>query len=150
MDETFSKVYPEIMTVNWNMDAAMKNGYPHFMMKEIHEQPEAMKNTILPRISKGLPDFSDDKIPDEIFKDCNQIHIVACGTAMHTGMVARALMEPILRIPVTVTIASEFRYEQPLIDEHTLVLVISQSGETIDTLAALRLAHEYGSRPWQL
>ena len=78
MDETFSKVYPEIMTVNWNMDAAMKNGYPHFMMKEIHEQPEAMKNTILPRISKGLPDFSDDKIPDEIFKDCNQIHIVAC------------------------------------------------------------------------
>lgn len=77
MDENFSKVYPEIMTVNWNMDAAMKNGYPHFMMKEIHEQPEAMKNTILPRISKGLPDFSDDKIPDEIFKDCNQIHIVA-------------------------------------------------------------------------
>ena len=144
MDENFTKVYPEIMTVNWNMDAAMKNGYPHFMMKEIHEQPEAMKNTILPRISKGLPDFSDDKIPDEIFKDCN--HIVACGTAMHTGMVARALMEPILRIPVTVTIASEFRYEQPLIDEHTLVLIISQSGETIDTLAALRLAHEYGSK----
>ena len=146
MDENFTKVYPEIMTVNWNMDAAMKNGYPHFMMKEIHEQPEAMKNTILPRISKGLPDFSDDKIPDEIFKDCTQIHIVACGTAMHTGMVARALMEPILRIPVTVTIASEFRYEQPLIDEHTLVLIISQSGETIDTLAALRLAHEYGSK----
>ncbi|RHT24690.1 glutamine--fructose-6-phosphate transaminase (isomerizing) [Clostridium sp. AM33-3] len=146
MDENFTKVYPEIMTVNWNMDAAMKNGYPHFMMKEIHEQPEAMKNTILPRISKGFPDFSDDKIPDEIFKDCTQIHIVACGTAMHTGMVARALMEPILRIPVTVTIASEFRYEQPLIDEHTLVLIISQSGETIDTLAALRLAHEYGSK----
>ncbi len=146
MDETFTKVYPEIMTVNWNMDAAMKNGYPHFMMKEIHEQPEAMKNTILPRISKGLPDFTDDKIPDELFKDCSQIHIVACGTAMHTGMVARALMEPILRIPVTVTIASEFRYEQPLIDEHTLVFIISQSGETIDTLAALRLAHEYGSK----
>ena len=83
MDENFTKVYPEIMTVNWNMDAAMKNGYPHFMMKEIHEQPEAMKNTILPRISKGLPDFSDDKIPDEIFKDCNQIHIVACGTLLH-------------------------------------------------------------------
>lgn len=141
-----TKTEPEILEASWNTDAAMKNGFPHFMMKEIHEQPEAMKNTILPRISKGLPDFSDDKIPDEIFKDCNQIHIVACGTAMHTGMVARALMEPILRIPVTVTIASEFRYEQPLIDEHTLVLVISQSGETIDTLAALRLAHEYGSK----
>ena len=142
MDENFTKVYPEIMTVNWNMDAAMKNGYP----KEIHEQPEAMKNTILPRISKGLPDFSDDKIPDEIFKDCNQIHIVACGTAMHTGMVARALMEPILRIPVTVTIASEFRYEQPLIDEHTLVLIISQSGETIDTLEALKYARSQGAK----
>ncbi|MDO4268724.1 MAG: glutamine--fructose-6-phosphate transaminase (isomerizing) [Eubacteriales bacterium] len=143
--EGFPKVYPEIMTVNWNMDAAMKNGYPHYMMKEIHEQPEAMKNTILPRITRGLPDFSDDGIPDQLFSDCSQIHIVACGTAMHAGMVARALMEPILRIPVTVTIASEFRYEEPLIDEKTLVMIISQSGETIDTLAALRLAHEYGS-----
>lgn len=146
MDDTFSKVYPEIMTVNWNMDAAMKNGFPHFMMKEIHEQPDAMKNTILPRINKGLPDFSNDHIPDDIFTECDQIHIVACGTAMHAGMVARAMMEPILRIPVTVTIASEFRYEEPLIDEKTLVIIISQSGETIDTLAALRLAHEYGSK----
>mgnify|MGYP001700570743 CR=1 FL=1 len=89
LDDTFSKVYPEILTVNWSMDAAMKNGYPHFMMKEIHEQPEAMKNTIMPRISKGVPDFSDDGIPDELFQNCDQIHIVACGTAMHTGMVAR-------------------------------------------------------------
>lgn len=146
LDETFSKFYPEIMTVNWNMDAAMKNGFPHFMLKEIHEQPDAMKKTILPRISKGLPDFSDDGIPDSIFMDCNAVHIVACGTAMHAGMVARALMEPLLRIPVTVTIASEFRYEQPLIDEKTLVMIISQSGETIDTLAALRLAHSCGSK----
>lgn len=145
LDDEFSKVYPEIMTVNWNMDAAMKNGFPHFMMKEIHEQPEAMKNTILPRINKGLPDFSEDNIPDEVFTSCNRIHIVACGTAMHAGMVARAVMEPILRIPVTVSIASEFRYEEPLIDGNTLVIIISQSGETIDTLAALRLAHEYGS-----
>lgn len=145
LDDNFSKAQPEMMTVNWNMDAAMKNGFPHFMMKEIHEQPEAMKNTILPRMSKGLPDFSEDKIPDHIFTDCSQIHIVACGTAMHAGMVARAVMEPLLRIPVTVSIASEFRYETPLIDEHTLVIIISQSGETIDTLAALRLAHQYGS-----
>lgn len=145
LDDSFSKFYPEIMTVNWNMDAAMKNGFPHFMLKEIHEQPEAMKQTILPRMSKGFPDFTDDRIPDQIFADCSQIHIVACGTAMHAGMVARAVMEPILRIPVTVTIASEFRYEQPLIDEKTLVIIISQSGETIDTLAALRLAREYGS-----
>lgn len=145
LDDQFSKAQPEIMTVNWNMDAAMKNGFPHFMMKEIHEQPEAMKNTILPRINKGLPDFSEDGIPDSIFEDCAQVHIVACGTAMHAGMVARAVMEPLLRIPVTVTIASEFRYETPLIDERTLVIIISQSGETIDTLAALRLARQYGA-----
>lgn len=146
LDENFSKYSPEMMSVNWNMDAAMKNGYPHFMLKEIHEQPEAMKNTILPRINKGLPDFSDDGIPDDLFADCSQIHVIACGTAMHTGMVAQAIMEPVLRIPVTVTIASEFRYQDPLVDDKTLVIVISQSGETIDTLAALRLAQEYGAR----
>ncbi len=136
---------PEMMEVSWNTDAAMKNGFPHFMLKEIHEQPEALKNTILPRMVRGLPDFTDDQIPDSIFEQCSQIHIVACGTAMHAGMVARALMEPLLRIPVTVSIASEFRYEEPLIDSKTLVIVISQSGETIDTLAALRLAKSYGA-----
>ena len=146
IDESFTKYTPEILTVNWNMDAAMKNGYPHFMMKEIHEQPTAMKNTILPRMSHGLPDFTDDHIPDDLFENCNQIHIVACGTAMYAGMVARAMMEPLLRIPVSVSIASEFRYEDPLIDEKTLVIIISQSGETIDTLAAMRLAHQYGSK----
>ncbi len=145
LDDAFTKTAPEIMTVNWNTDAAMKNGFPHFMLKEIHEQPEALKQTIMPRISKGLPDFSDDGIPDSVFGDCDKVHIVACGTAMHAGMVAKTLMEPLLRIPVTVTIASEFRYEQPLIDDKTLVLIISQSGETIDTLEALRLAKQYHS-----
>ena len=134
-----------MMEVNWNMDAAMKNGFPHFMLKEIHEQPEALKNTILPRISRGLPDFGDDGISDDLFRCCSQIRIVACGTAMHAGMVAKAVMEPMLRIPVTVSIASEFRYENPLIDEHTLVIIISQSGETIDTLAAMRLEKSCGS-----
>ncbi len=136
---------PQLMEVNWNMDAAMKNGFPHFMLKEIFEQPEALKNTILPRLVKGIPDFTDDGIPDSLFAKCNQIHIVACGTAMHAGMAARALIEPLLRIPVTVSIASEFRYEEPLIDETTLVIIISQSGETIDTLAAMRLARNYGA-----
>lgn len=145
-DEEGCRKDPEIMVVNWNIDAAMKNGFPHFMLKEIHEQPEALKNTILPRISKGLPDFGDDGISDEIFLECSQIRIVACGTAMHAGMVAKAIMEPLLRIPVTVTIASEFRYENPLIDSKTLVIIISQSGETIDTLAALRLAKSMGSK----
>lgn len=137
-----NKAVPEMLEVNWNMDSAMKNGFPHFMLKEIHEQPVALKNTILPRLNKGLPDFSADGIPESIFVNCNKIHIIACGTAMHAGIVARAMMEPILRIPVTVSIASEFRYEEPLIDEKTLVIVISQSGETIDTLAALRLAKD--------
>uniref|UniRef100_UPI0034A155F8 glutamine--fructose-6-phosphate transaminase (isomerizing) n=1 Tax=Enterocloster lavalensis TaxID=460384 RepID=UPI0034A155F8 len=140
-----NKVAPEMMEVSWNMDAAMKNGFPHFMLKEIHEQPEALKNTILPRLAKGLPDFTDDGIPDRLFADCGRVHIIACGTAMHAGMVARALMEPLLRIPVAVSIASEFRYEQPLVDAQTLVIVISQSGETIDTLAAMRLAQSLGS-----
>lgn len=144
--ETFEKTSPEIMTVNWNLDAAMKNGFPHFMLKEIHEQPEAMKNTILPRLNRGIPDFSDDRIPDSLFAECSQVHIVACGTAMHAGMVAKAIMEPLLRIPVTVTIASEFRYQDPLVDEHTLAIIISQSGETIDTLAAMTLAERLGAK----
>lgn len=136
---------PELLQASWNVDAAMKNGYPHFMLKEIHEQPEVLKNTVLPRLTKGLPDFSDEQIPDDLLLNIKSIRIIACGTAMHAGMVARALIEPRLRIPVTVSIASEFRYEEPLIDKDTLSIVISQSGETIDTLAALRLAKECGS-----
>ena len=140
-----TKTEPEILEASWNTDAAMKNGFPHFMMKEIHEQPEVLKKTILPRLTKGLPDLTDEKIPDELLKRITNIRVIACGTAMHAGMVARALIEPRLRIPVTVSIASEFRYEEPLIDDSTLTVVISQSGETIDTLAALRLARECGS-----
>ncbi len=139
------KEQPEILEASWNVDAAMKNGYPHFMLKEIHEQPEVFKNTLLPRLTRGLPDFTDEKIPDELLKNISSIRIIACGTAMHAGMVARALIEPELRIPVTVSIASEFRYEEPFIDSSTLTIVISQSGETIDTLAALRLARDNGS-----
>ena len=144
-DENGHEIQPEILEVNWDTDAAMKNGFPHFMLKEIHEQPDAMKNTILPRMTRGLPDFSEDGIPDQIFADCSQIRIVACGTAMHAGMVARAIMEPLLRIPVLVSVASEFRYEDPLVDSRTLAIVISQSGETIDTLAALRLSKKLGA-----
>ncbi len=144
-DLEFNRVEPEPMRVNWNMDAAMKNGFPHFMLKEIHEQPEALKNTILPRLDKGLPDFSRDFIPDSLFSSLNRIQIIACGTAMHAGMVAKTLMEQLLRIPVTVSVASEFRYEHPLVDPSTLAIVISQSGETIDTLAAMTLAQSLGA-----
>ena len=119
-----TKTEPEILEASWNTDAAMKNGFPHFMMKEIHEQPEVLKKTILPRLTKGLPDLTDEKIPDELLKRITNIRVIACGTAMHAGMVARALIEPRLRIPVTVSIASEFRYEEPLIDDSTLTIVI--------------------------
>ncbi len=145
-DEEGNQTNAETMEVNWDTDSARKNGFPHFMLKEIHEQPEALKNTILPRLTQGLPDFKADGIGDELFRECSRIRIVACGTAMHAGMVGRALMEPLLRIPVQVSVASEFRYEDPVIGEDTLTIVISQSGETIDTLAALRLARERGSR----
>ncbi len=137
---------PEMLEVSWNVEAAKKNGFPHYMLKEIHEQPEALRNTILPRLRDGLPDFEEDGIPDDLFRNCDKVAIVACGTAMYAGMVGKALMEPLLKIPVSVNIASEYRYESPLIDEHTLVIVISQSGETIDTLAALRLSRKYGAK----
>lgn len=136
-------VTPKMLHVNWDMTAAQKGGYPHFMLKEIHEQPESLRSTILPRIkNKQLPDFSNDEIPDNLFDGINRIIITACGTAMHAGLVGRVLFEKLLRIPVTVEIASEFRYQNPIMDENTLVITISQSGETADTLAALRLAHE--------
>ncbi len=139
-------VEPEILTVNWDIESAQKNGYPYFMLKEIMEQPTAIKNTIAPRIKDLLPDFTDDNIPDSLFQNLNKIAIIACGTAMHAGMVAKTMIEPLLRIPVTVSIASEFRYEEPLVDENTLVITISQSGETIDTLEAQRLAKRFHGR----
>ncbi len=138
-------VSPEMLEVTWDTESAQKNGYPFYMLKEIHEQPEALLNTIMPRVKDHLPDFTQENIPDSLLASCEKIAIVACGTAMYAGMVGRALMEPLLRIPVSVHIASEFRYEQPLIDEKTLAIVISQSGETIDTLAALRLARSLGA-----
>ncbi len=140
------EIEPQLLTVNWNVEAARKNGYPYFMLKEIHEQPDALKNTLLPRLADALPDFSNEGIPDDLFVSCSRIAIIACGTAMYAGMVGKALMEPLLKIPVSVNIASEFRYENPLLDEKTLTVVISQSGETIDTLAALRLAKSCGSK----
>lgn len=139
-------VKPEKLTVNWDISSAKKNGYPHFMLKEIYEQPDAIRNTITPRISDGLPDFTDDGIDDAVFENCKRVNVVACGTAMHAGMVGRHIIESELRIPVQVEIASEFRYKDPIIDENTLTIVLSQSGETIDTLEALKLAQSRGSK----
>ncbi len=143
-------VTPSMLSVNWDMSAAQKNGFKHYMLKEIHEQPESVRLTIRPRIKREngfvLPDFSEDKIPDDLFMNAGRIIITACGTAMHAGLVGRILIERMLRIPVTVEIASEFRYADPIMDERSLVIVVSQSGETADTLAALRLAKEKGAK----
>ena len=139
-------VEPQMLHVNWDITAAQKNGYPRFMLKEIYEQPESIRSTILPRINaEGIPDFSVDQIPDALFEKVNRVIITACGTAMHAGMVGKAMIEKLLRIPVEVDIASEFRYQDPIMDENTLVILISQSGETADTLAALRLAKQHGA-----
>ena len=136
----------ESLKVHWDVDSAMKNGFEHFMLKEIFEQAEVFKNTILPRINKGLPDFTDDNIDDTIFKNCNKIHIIACGSAVHTGMAIKNMIQEIVKIPCLVSIASEFYNENPIMDNKTLVLIISQSGETIDTLTALRLAKNKGAK----
>lgn len=138
-------VKPDMLHVKWDLTAAQKNGYPHYMLKEIYEQPEALHHTIAPRTKGDIPDFEEDQIPDAIFESVRQVKIVACGTAMHAGLIGKVLIEKRVRIPVGVEIASEFRYASPIIDRETLVIVISQSGETIDTLASLRLAKELGA-----
>ncbi len=139
-------VHPEILEVNWDVKSAQKGGYPHFMLKEIYEQPDALRNTVTPRVKNGLPYLLDDGIDDAVFENMKNITVVACGTAMHAGLVGKALIEARLRIPVTVEIASEFRYKDPIIDSDTLTIVLSQSGETVDTLEALRLAQRKGSK----
>lgn len=146
MDMKGNAVKPQMLSVNWDIASAQKGGYPFFMLKEIYEQPDAIRNTVAPRVNKGLPDFTEDGVVDAIFESCKRVNVVACGTAMHAGMVGKHLIESRLRIPVQVEIASEFRYKNPIIDEDTLTIVLSQSGETIDTLEALKLAKKNGSK----
>lgn len=137
---------PELLTVSWNIEAAQKGGYEYYMMKEIMEQPDVIRNTITPRIENGLPTLLSDGVDDDVLKDIDEIRVIACGTAMHAGMIFKSMIEPMMRIPVTVSIASEYRYDSPIIDSHTLVIAVSQSGETIDTLEALRLSKSYGAK----
>jgi len=138
-------VQKEIFEVDWNVDAAEKGGYEHFMLKEIYEQPKALRDTISPRIKDGKIVIEDLKLTPERIKALRRIHIVACGSAWHVGMVAKYVIESLCRIPVQVDLASEFRYRDPLIDKDDLCIVISQSGETADTLAALREAKARGA-----
>ena len=141
-----NEVKPDMLHVNWDIAAARKGGYDYFMLKEIHEQPEALRNTILPRIQHDMPYLEEDGIDDDVLVNCNRIVIAACGTAMHAGLIGKNMIEKLIRIPVSVEIASEFRYADPIIDDKTLFITISQSGETADTLAALRLAKEKGAK----
>ena len=145
VDEHLEPIEKELKTADWDMEAAEKGGYPHFMIKEINEQPNAIKTTILPRIKDGLPCLEECDITLDKIKNFNHITIVACGTAMHAGMVGKYVIEDLARVPVTVDIASEFRYRNPLINEGDLVIIVSQSGETADSLAAMRLAKQKGA-----
>ena len=135
-------VEKEMMTADWDINAAEKGGYKHFMLKEIHEQPESIKRTVLPRITDGMPDITECGLTDEKLQEIERIYIVACGSAYHVGMVGKYVIEELADIPVEVDLASEFRYRNPKLVKNSLVVIVSQSGETADSLAALRLAKE--------
>lgn len=147
LSEDGDPIEKDVYHVTWNADAAEKGGFEHFMLKEIHEQPKAIKATMTSRIIPGEPIKLDKiTITDEQIKNIDKIYIVACGTAYHAGIVGKYTIEKLARIPVEVDIASEFRYRNPIINEKTLMIVISQSGETADTLAALREAKAHNAR----
>ena len=140
------EIEKELVEIKWDAEAAEKGGYEHFMMKEIHEQPKAIADTLNSVLKDGKLDLSAVELSDEEIKKISQIYIVACGSAYHVGVVAQYVMEDLAKIPVRVELASEFRYRKPLVDPDGLVIVISQSGETADSLAALRLAKDKGLR----
>ncbi len=135
----------ELNTATWDIEAAEKGGYKHFMLKEISEQPQALRNTISPRIKNGLVDFEECGLTDEMLRNYKHVYIVGCGSAMHAGIVGKYIIESLARTPVIVDIASEFRYRSPLLTKDDLVIIISQSGETADTKAALKIANEIGA-----
>ena len=143
-NEFAEPVEREVLTADWDQEAAEKGGYPHFMLKEINEQPAAITATVSPRVENGLPDLRIPELSDEMLKKIGTVHLVACGTAMHAGMVGKAAIEALARVPAEVDIASEFRYRDPILKPEDLVIIISQSGETSDTLAALKLAKSRG------
>ena len=131
-------------TVDWSVEQAQKGGFPHFMIKEIHEEPESIRKTLEPRIRDGMPWFDVAMLDGDALSRFSTIHIVACGTAMHAGLLGKSIIERLARIPVNVEIASEFRYRDPILRKTDLVILLSQSGETADTLAALRHAKQQG------
>ena len=143
-NEFMEPVQRPVLTADWDMEAAEKGGYPHFMLKEINEQPTAITATVSPRVEDGMPDLRIPQLTDEVLRSIGTVHLVGCGTAMHAGMVGKAAIETLARVPAEVDIASEFRYRDPILNPNDLVIIISQSGETSDTLAALKLAKSRG------
>ncbi len=141
-------VTKKVFEVNWNAEAAEKGGYEHFMLKEIHEQPKAIRDTMSARISKDGDAIVLDELKwtEEFVNSISKIYIVACGTAYHAGMVGKYYIEKLARIPVEIDVASEFRYRSPIIDDRTMIIVVSQSGETIDTLAAMKESKRLGAK----
>lgn len=139
-------VQKEAVKIEWDVNAAEKDGYEHFMLKEMYEQPKAIADTISPRIKNGKIEIEELGLTDEDIQAFQKIYIVACGSAYHVGVTSKYVIEGMARIPVEVDMASEFRYRDPIVDEGTLVIVISQSGETADSLAALRQAKEQGAK----
>ena len=133
-------IQKESKMIEWDVNAAEKSGYEHFMLKEMYEQPKTVRDTLSPRIKDGKIEIEELGMTDEEIRAINRIHIVACGSAYHTGVTAKYVFEGMARIPVEVDLASEFRYRNPILDENDLVIIISQSGETADSLAALREA----------
>ena len=145
VDAHLNPIKKELKTADWDEESAKKGDYPHFMIKEINEQPNAIRTTIMPRIRDGLPCLEECGITLDMLKNFKSVTIVACGTAMHAGMVGKYVIEDLARAPVTVDIASEYRYRNPIVGEGDLVIIISQSGETADSLAAMRLAKRKGA-----
>ena len=140
------EVEPKFMEIDWDTTRDGKGKYPFYMEKEIMEQPEAIRATMDSRIVDGKIDLTADGVPDDILRDCERVCVVACGTAMHAGLIAKAVVQSKLQMHMQVEYASEFMYSNPVIDEKTLVLAISQSGETIDTLEALKYARKKGAK----
>ena len=139
-------VEPEWLTMDWEKNSADKGGYPFYMEKEIDEQPEGIRKTVEPRLKDGIPDFSCDELDESILTDTEEITVAACGTAMHTGLVFQNLARKILHTEVNVCLASEYMYCEPVVGEKTLLIAVSQSGETIDTLEAVKYAKKRGAR----
>ena len=145
-NEDLDVIEKEVTEIQWDVSAAEKGGYEHFMMKEIHEQPKAVRDTVFPRLRDDEVFIHELRMTDEQIRDLRKIFIIACGSAYHAGVTGKYVIEELSRIPVEVDLASEFRYRNPILEDNTLAIIISQSGETADTLAAMREAKRHGVR----